>query len=357
MDSWEGLPRLVVVAFLVSVALGGGAVAQVDEPVWAPETAAALERIVDGHNAAVDGVDLGPAGNLARDQRVTLTVTDTDGSVARFSFRTDAAAHVVDFRAGPRDDATVRMFTDPATVDRIADAPDRTAAFEAAVRAGDVRIEGVGLLNRTAWALVGLVLWALASPLQAAAVGAVVLLGAGALAVAGTKVVGGGAVVAGSVGATGTSGTGVGATGVSGAGASGSTGATTGSSSTGVSASGTSSGASATGPSGGGVTESASDALAATGANTMTAGSSVNPVGVADRVLSVFERALFIVAIVKKLGRRVRRGLGSTVARVLGRFGFVRAVDEDEKPTGDAVVEPPERPPIRRRGVARRRRR
>jgi hypothetical protein len=355
MDSWEGLSRLVVVAFLASVALGGGAVAQVDEPAWAPETAAALERIVDGHNAAVDGVALGPAGNLVRDQRVTLTVTAADGSVARYSFRTDAAARVVDFRAGPHDDATVRMFTDPVTVERIADASDRTAAFEAAVRAGDVRIEGVGLLNRAAWALVGLMLWALASPLQAVAVGAVVLLGAGALVVAGTKVVGGGTVAAGSVGAAGTSGAGAGSVGPSGAGASGSTGATAGTSSTGTLASGTPSGAAAAEPGAGTATGSATDALTTTGGNTMTAGSSVNPVGVADRVLSVFERALFIVALVKKLGGRVRRGLGSTVARLLGRFGFVRVVEEEREEL--STTERANGPRVSRRPAPRRRRR
>ncbi len=245
--------------------LGGGVVAQAENPTWAPETAAALERIVGGHNAAVDGVDLGPAGGLVRDQRVTPTVMATDGSVARFSFRT--APRLASSTSG-RVNATTPPFTcsptpRPSSVSPTP--PDRTAAFEAAVRGGDVRIEGVGPLNRAAWALVGLALWALVSPLQAVAVEAVVLLGAGAPVVAGTNAVGGGAVAAGSAGATSTSGAGVGTKGVSGAGVSGSAGATTGSS--------------ATGPSADSATEPATGALAGTGGNTMTSGSRFDSVG------------------------------------------------------------------------------
>lgn len=326
MDSSGRVNRLVAVAFLVSV-LGGGAVAQVGEPTWADGTGAALERVVAGYNAAVDGVDVGPAARLVRDQRVTLTVTDTDGSSAQFSFRTDADLHVVDFGAGPRDDATVRMFTDPETVGRIAAAPDRAAAFESAVTAGDVRIEGVGLLNRAAWALVSLGLWAVGSPGQAVAVGAVALLGAGALAVAGTKVLGSGAIAAGSAGTT-ASGTGAAAVGTTG-----SPGATTGSSTAGT----------------------AGESLTRTGGNTVTVGNSLDPVSLADRVLSVFERALFIVAIAKKLGARLRRGFGSAVERTLGRFGFARLADDETPEVEQADVG--DRPTIRRRGVPRRRRR
>lgn len=295
MDSWDRTFRLVVVAFLVTVTLVGGGAAQTDEPEpvpsWAAETEASLERIVDGHNAVAGDTVFGPGASLARDQRVTLTVTATDGSAAQFSFRTDAAARVVDFRAGPRDDATLRMFTDPATVDRIAAAPDRGAAFDAAVRAGDVRIEGVGPLNRAAVALLGLVLWALASPLQAVAVGTVAVVGVGGAVLAGTKLLGGGTVTAGSTGTTGGS---------------------------------------------------------------TTVRSPVDPVGVADSVLSVFERALFLVALAKKLGGRLRRRLGSTAARLLDRFGFLGATEEQsESPTSERT----DGPRARRRSPPRRRRR
>ena len=295
--------RLVVVAFLASVALGGGAVAQ-------------------------------------------------------FSFRTDAAAHVADFQAGPHDDPTVRLFTDPATVERIADAPDRAAAFEAAVRAGDVRIEGVGLVNTALVALVGLVLWALASPLQAAAVGAVVVLGAGVLVLAGTKAVAGGAVIAGSAGTAGTagaSGAGMGSVGTTGTGTAGTGGATAASPTATGAGTGTSTattGSSAVGP----AAEPTAGAPAQAGGNTMTAGGSLDPVSLADQGLSVFERALFIVAIVKKLARRTRRSIGAAAAVILGWFGFARLTEDEGESVGEAV-DAPERPVIRRRGVPRRRRR
>jgi hypothetical protein len=96
----------------------------------------------------------------------------------------------------------------------------------------------------------------------------------------------------------------------------------------------------------------------------MTAGSSFNPVGLADRVLSFFERALFIVAIAKKLGSRLRRGVGAVVIGGLARFGFARLTEEDDdevagedEPVVTKLTGMPERTRIRRRGVARRRRR
>jgi hypothetical protein len=173
---------------------------------------------------------------------------------------------------------------------------------------------------------VSLGLWAVGSPGQAVAVGAVALLGAGALAVAGTKVLGG-AIAAGSAGTT-ASGTGAAAVGTTG-----SPGATTGSSTAGT----------------------AGESLTRTGGNTVTVGNSLDPVSLADRVLSVFERALFIVAIAKKLGARLRRGFGSAVERTLGRFGFARLADDETPEVEQADVG--DRPTIRRRGVPRRRRR
>lgn len=336
MDFWDGAFRLVTAAFLVSVALGGGVAAQLDtpQPVWAAATEAALERIVDDHNALVDDTSSNPVSGLASDQRVTIVVTAPDDSVAQFSFRTDATARIVEFRAGPRDDATLRMFTDPTTVDRVADAPDRAAAFEAALRAGDVRLEGVSPTNRVSVALLGLVLWALASPVQAAAVGAVAVVGAGVAAVAGAKAVGG-AAAAGSAGTAGASTTGGRVGGSNGL-------------------SGTTVGSSAAGTPGDPVADTPTDPLAQTGGRTVTAGSSVDPVGLADRVLSVFERVLFVVALAKKLGGRLRRRFGSRAARFLGRFGVGRAPDEQvESP----ALERAGGPRARRRPAPRRRRR
>jgi hypothetical protein len=356
MDSWEETFRLVTAAFLVSVALGGGVAAQIDtpQPAWAAETEAALERVVADHNVLVDDASPNPARGLASDQRVTLVVTAPDDSVAQFSFRTDATARVVEFRAGPRDDVTLRMFTDPATVDRIADAPDRAAAFEAALRAGDVRLEGVSPSTRVSVALLGLVLWVLAAPLQAAAVGTAVLLGAGALVVVGTKVVGGGAIATGTVGAASSSPTGVGAAGTSGpvtADAVGPT-ATTATGEGTETATSTATAAESAASTG----EPPTDSLTRTGSGTMTVDSPVDPVGVADRILSFFERALFIVAIAKKLTSRARRSVGAVVVSVLGWFGFQRLTDDKEDVTG-AGSESTGRPAIRRRGVPRRRRR
>lgn len=320
--------RAALAACLLAVVLGGVADAQGTEPPWAAETGTTLGEIIAGHNAAVDDVDPTPATALVRDERVTLFVSDAAGRTAAYSFRTDATLHVTEFAAGTRDDATLHVFTDRATVDRIAAAPDRGAAFEAAVRAGDVRIEGVGPVNRALWGLVGLLLWALASPGRAALAGTVALVGVGTLAVAGTKFLGGGAVATGS-GATGAASAGTGTTG---------TATTPSAAMTGASAEATSTGSLA----------------AETGANTVTTGSS--PLGIADRVLSFFERLLFIVAIAKKLGARLSRSLGGIGERLGRLVGRERLSDLDLSPDGeDADVPPVTRP--RRRPAPRRRRR
>lgn len=337
MHSTRWVGRVALVLCLVCVAVGGGVTGQESSPPWATTTAGDLELIVADHNAVVADADLGPAETLLRNERVVLHVSDADGTATSFAFRTDTALRVVDFRAGTRDDATVRVFTDRTTVSRIADAPDRVAASRAAVRAGDIRIVGVGPVNGALWWLVGLVLWATASAARAAAVGAVALVGVGALAVAGAKLVGGGAVTAaGSTGST---------SGVGGAtGASGSTSpATSGSTATGGGTADPTSAAPATG---------ASDA----GGNVLRTGlSGTDPVGIADRVLSFFERLLFVVTIAKKLGGRLSRRVGTTVERLLRRLGFVRA--DGEESASAVTDDSPAQSRPRRRPVPRRRRR
>jgi hypothetical protein len=188
----------VIVALLVIVSLAGGVVGQDTQPPWAPETEDSLRTFVDRYNGAIGDTTPGPTAGLIRNERVTLLVTDTDETTAVFSFRTDADLEIHEFRAGARDDTTIRMYTDRATVARIAKASDRPAAFEAAVRAGDIRIEGVGLVNGLLWGLVGVVLWALRSPVEASVIA---LIGFGVLALAGAKVLGSGTVAAGSGGA------------------------------------------------------------------------------------------------------------------------------------------------------------
>lgn len=339
MHSTRWVGRVALVLCLVCVTVGGGVAGQELPPPWAAATAGDLELIVADHNAVVAGADLGPAAALLRNERVVLHVSDVDGTATSFAFRTDTALRVVDFRAGTRDDATVRVFTDRATVSRIADAPDRVAASRAAVRAGDIRIVGVGPVNGLLWWLVGLALWATASAVRAAAVGAVALVGVGVLAVAGAKLVGGGVVTA--AGATGgTSGAG------GAAGASGSNGSVTSGSTS------TATGATTADPTSAASPTAASDASG----NAIQSGlSGTDPVGIADRVLSFFERLLFVVTIAKKLGGQLSRRVGTTVERLLRRLGFVRA--DGEESASAVTDDSPAQSRPRRRPVPRRRRR
>ena len=88
-------------------------------------------------------------GQLASE--IVNLFVDTEEGTASFSFRTDAENRVVAFERGDRDDATLRMETDRATVDRITGAESPVAAFRQAVADDDIRVHGLGPVNAAKW--------------------------------------------------------------------------------------------------------------------------------------------------------------------------------------------------------------
>lgn len=139
---------------------GSTAVAERTEPAGATPRFGAgfyatVERLVARYNANVGGRGGGFLGDRLAGERVTLVVSDGDASTA-VAFRIDGNGRIVDLRAGRHPNPTLVMRTDRATVERLADAPDPVAALQQAIRDDDIRLQGVGLLNRVKWGAVDL---------------------------------------------------------------------------------------------------------------------------------------------------------------------------------------------------------
>jgi hypothetical protein len=114
---------------------------------------------------AVDGVNAGGgydapgyvAGAVAGP--TNLHVHD-DGTVHRYSFVVTEDLTVEEFRAGERDDAVTLLTTDRSVLEAVSADDDPAGALAAAFAAGDVRVEGVGILNGLKWGLLNALRWA-----------------------------------------------------------------------------------------------------------------------------------------------------------------------------------------------------
>lgn len=122
-------------------------------PQWAQSLYDRLSSHRVRYNENVGEADLGPAGDVLKNERINLYVT-AEGSEAAFSFRMDRSNRINEFEPGPRDDATARMETDRKTIDRITDADDPVQAFRSAILEDNIRIQGVGMANELKWAVV-----------------------------------------------------------------------------------------------------------------------------------------------------------------------------------------------------------
>lgn len=144
----ENGPPNTIVTGAPTVLIGGGTGPA--ELEWTSSLYERLSSYTDDYNAHVQSADLGPAGDQLASEIINLFV-DTEEGTASFSFRTDATNRIETFERGDRDDATLRMETDRATVDRITDAESPVAAFRQAVADDDIRIHGLGAVNAVKW--------------------------------------------------------------------------------------------------------------------------------------------------------------------------------------------------------------
>jgi hypothetical protein len=133
--------RVAVAALLLLAAVAGPVAAQSDESSAEVSTYDAFVEMSDLYNERAASLDLGVAERLLAGARVNAYVTDGDEETA-FSFTLDDQMRIVDVQPEPDEDATVRIETDRATVQRIIDSENPAAAFRSAVTSGDIRIDG-----------------------------------------------------------------------------------------------------------------------------------------------------------------------------------------------------------------------
>ncbi len=155
-NSSQSIRLLIATVVVVSVASFGvgPALAQSDQPGWADEMFGDFEGFVSTYNENVDASDLGIAADQLKNERVNLIVTDGDGTQGTASFRMNAQLQIQELEQGTRDDATLQMTTDRATIDRILGSNNPTNAFQNALTDGDIRIDGIGLINSVKWAVI-----------------------------------------------------------------------------------------------------------------------------------------------------------------------------------------------------------
>lgn len=155
------LARVVLSVALVVTMVGAGATAataQSDQPDWAVEMFEDMQPMVETYNANVDAADYDFLADLLRGENVNLVVADpANGTEASVSYRFDNDLRMQELKPGTRDDATIRMSTDKATMDRIiaSDAPQ--TEFATAIGSGDITVSGIGMFNSIKWAIAGIV--------------------------------------------------------------------------------------------------------------------------------------------------------------------------------------------------------
>ncbi|WP_336136083.1 hypothetical protein [Natronomonas amylolytica] len=135
-------PLAIGLAVLLTVSLAG-----------MPAAAAVQERD-DSHSAenvaATYNENVGDLPdvikNRATNERVELTIETADGEAVTYTAITDDEARVTELREGSHD-PTLRVSTDEATIREISNADNTGAAAAEAYDSGDIRIEGVGMVN------------------------------------------------------------------------------------------------------------------------------------------------------------------------------------------------------------------
>jgi hypothetical protein len=129
----------IVVLFLLGGGVAGG---QTAEPAWADELFVGLQDWSVSYNEQAEDVRfLGKS--LVSGERVTLRVTDTDGSVALYSFGVDGQARVVGLQRGETGDSTFRLTTEKVVIDRIVAAENPARALENALLSGRIGVKKV----------------------------------------------------------------------------------------------------------------------------------------------------------------------------------------------------------------------
>ncbi|MEF8973666.1 MAG: hypothetical protein V5A15_02145 [Haloarcula sp.] len=152
----------VVVGLVVVVAAMGAvatpAAAQSDQPDWAVELFEDMGPMVETYNENVDASDFGFVAGQLQGENVNLVVDDpANGTEASVSFTLDNELRIQELELGTRDDATIQMSTDKATMDRIIASGNPSTEFKNAVLNDDITISGIGTVSQVKWAVINIV--------------------------------------------------------------------------------------------------------------------------------------------------------------------------------------------------------
>lgn len=134
---------LVAASLLVTAGAVGPVAAQSDpvRPAWSGEVFDTLQTGFALYNDNSDSLDLGPLAGQLENKRVNLYVRDGD-ETAVYSFRMTGAGKVVDLREASHPDASLRMETERATIERVATADNPARALADAIANDEVTIRG-----------------------------------------------------------------------------------------------------------------------------------------------------------------------------------------------------------------------
>jgi hypothetical protein len=152
----------VVVSLVLVVAAAGAvagpATAQGDQPDWAVQMFEDMGPMVETYNANVDASDFGIMAGQLQGENVNLVVDDpANGTEASVSFTLDTDLRMQELELGTRDDATIQMSTDKATMDRIIASSGPSTEFKNAVVDDDITISGIGTVSQVKWAVINVV--------------------------------------------------------------------------------------------------------------------------------------------------------------------------------------------------------
>jgi len=161
MPTTTNFARVVVGLVVVVAAMGAvatPAAAQSDQPDWAVELFEDMGPMVGTYNENVDASDFGFVAGQLQGENVNLVVDDpANGTEASVSFTLDNDLRIQELELGTRDDATIQMSTDKATMDRIIASGNPSTEFKNAVLNDDITISGIGTVSQVKWAVINIV--------------------------------------------------------------------------------------------------------------------------------------------------------------------------------------------------------
>lgn len=148
----------IAVVLATAGAVATPAAAQSDQPDWAVDMFDRMGPMVETYNENVDPDDFGWIAGLLQGEKVNLVVNDpANGTEASVSFALNDQLQMQELALGTRDDATIVMSTDKATMDRIIESNDPALKFQTAVNKGSIDISGVGSVGSVKWFVLAVV--------------------------------------------------------------------------------------------------------------------------------------------------------------------------------------------------------